>query len=158
MRAASTTLLSVLLLAGPSAPDRPASPPLGWLAGCWRLTRGSTVVDEQWLAPLGGMTLGSGRTVRNGTVQDYEFNILRLATGGATYEAHPSGQEPATFTSTGSPEGDQIVFENPTHDFPQRVGYRRVGADSVLAWIEGKAGSGNRRIEFPYGRVGCTAP
>jgi hypothetical protein len=157
MRAPFPLALAALLLAAPHSADSAPELP-GWLAGCWRLSRGATVVDEQWLPPLGGMMLGAGRTVRNGSVQEYEFLLIRLTPGGASYEAHPSGQEPATFTSTGSPDADEIVFENPAHDFPQRVGYRRVGGDSVVAWIEGKAGSAKRRIEFPYGRVSCTAP
>ena len=51
-----------------------------------------------------------------------------------------------------------VVFENRTHDFPQRVGYRKVGADSLLAWIEGERNGRTRRIEFPYRRVRCAGP
>ena len=50
---------------------------------------------------------------------------------------------------------DSVVFEAPEHDFPQRVGYRRVGSDSVLAWVEGTMKGKTRRIEFPYRRVQC---
>jgi hypothetical protein len=46
------------------------------------------------------------------------------------------------------------VFENPQHDFPQRVGYRRDG-DTMLAWVEGMASGKPRRVEFPYRRVAC---
>lgn len=157
MRAVSLLLLSLFTLAGNSAPGT-ASEPLGWMSGCWRMTRGTTVIDEQWLSPLGGMLLGNGRTVKSGKVQEYEFIVLRISATGATYEAHPSGQDSATFTSRTAPAGDQVVFENPTHDFPQKVGYRRVSADSLLAWIEGNMGNGNKKIEFPYARVGCSVP
>jgi hypothetical protein len=109
------------------------------------------VIDEQWLSPLGGM-MGAGRTVKNGAVLEYEFTIIR---SGATYEARPSGQGTAIFTSSAPPAGNQVVFENPAHDFPQRVGYRRVGGDSVVAWIEGNTGSGLKKIEFPYARAAC---
>jgi Domain of unknown function (DUF6265) len=136
----------------------PAPAPLRWLAGCWHMERLGTVIDEQWLAPLGGMMLSQGRTVKNGAVVDYEFVILRVAGDGYTYEAHPSGQEPATFHSTKPRREDEIVFENPEHDFPQRVGYRRLGGDSALAWIEGVHGGVARRIEFPYARVSCSVP
>ena len=157
MRAVSVLLLSLLPLSGPT-PHPPGPEPLSWLAGCWHLERGSTVIDEQWLTPLGGMLLGAGRTVKNGAVLEYEFTIIRVTRTGATYEAHPSGQEAATFTSSTPPTGDQVVFENPAHDFPQRVGYRRVSGDSVIAWIEGNTGSGLKKIEFPYARRVCTAP
>ena len=47
------------------------------------------------------------------------------------------------------------MFENAAHDFPQRVGYRVAGGDSLLAWIEGTRDGQVRRIEFPYRRVAC---
>ena len=50
---------------------------------------------------------------------------------------------------------DSVVFENKEHDFPQRVGYRRLGADSVLAWIDGTSNGKAQRFEFPYRRVPC---
>jgi Domain of unknown function (DUF6265) len=155
MRSVLFLLLSIIPLSGPSPRTQP-SEPLGWLAGCWHLERGSTIIDEQWMSPLGGMMLGSGRTVKDGAVVEYEFTIIRVTPGGATYEAHPSGQETATFTSGAPPVADQIVFENPTHDFPQRVGYRRVTPDSVVAWIEGNTDRGPRRVEFPYARASCS--
>lgn len=153
MRAVSIMLLSLIPLTGP--PPVPRGEPLAWLSGCWRMTRGNTVIDEQWLSPLGGMMLGTGRTVKGGQVMEYEFIVLRTTAAGATYEAHPSGQDSTTFTSHTPPTGDQVVFENPAHDFPQKVGYRRVGADSLVGWIEGNTGNGNKKIEFPYTRVTC---
>jgi hypothetical protein len=48
-----------------------------------------------------------------------------------------------------------VVFENPQHDFPQRVGYERKGGDALLAWIEGTRNGQTRRVEFPYRRVAC---
>lgn len=148
-------LLLQLLGSGPAAAATPGEPePLAWMAGCWQFTRGATVVDEQWLRPRGGTLLGTARTTRDGKLVDYEFVVLRVADAGATYEAHPAGQAPATFTA-GRIEDGAVTFENPSHDFPQRVGYRRAGRDSLLAWIDGRAGGSTRRIDFPYVRVSC---
>lgn len=46
------------------------------------------------------------------------------------------------------------------HDFPQRVGYRLVSPDSLVAYIEGSVpGAGRtRRVEFPYRRAPCGGP
>jgi hypothetical protein len=46
------------------------------------------------------------------------------------------------------------VFENPGHEFPQRIGYRRQGP-SLQAWIEGTKDRQARRVEFPYRRAAC---
>jgi hypothetical protein len=58
------------------------------------------------------------------------------------------------FTAT-SAGADSVVFAAPEHDFPQVVGYRRAGADSVVAWISGTSEGKVQRIEFPYRRVPC---
>jgi hypothetical protein len=134
---------------------------LAWLAGCWeRVARGGqSRVEEQWMAPRAGTMLGMGRTVRNDTTL-VEFEHLRLfeKNGRVVYHAEPSGQAPAEFEASGVSD-TLVVFENPTHDFPQRIIYRKRGADSLLAHIEGKNKGAERGIDFPYARASCpTAP
>jgi len=126
---------------------------VGWLQGCWQMTAGDRVVEEQWMAPRAGVMLSAGRTVRGSTLVEWEWVLLREKDGTLEYEAHPSGQASAVFTARSATD-NEVVFENPTHDFPQRVGYRR-DKDSLLAWIEGTAGGKLRRVEFPYRRVAC---
>ncbi len=98
--------------------------------------------------------IGVSRTTRDGRTTEYELVVLRPHHERLAYEAHPSGQPTATFLSRQVSEGS-VVFENPEHDFPQRVGYERRGADSLLAWIEGSQNGRVRRIEFPYQRAPC---
>jgi hypothetical protein len=47
------------------------------------------------------------------------------------------------------------VVSDPAHDFPQRVIYRRAGADSLVARVEGTTPNGMRAVGFPYARVAC---
>ncbi len=54
--------------------------------------------------------------------------------------------------------GSKVVFEDPSHDFPQRVGYKTTGPGQLLAWIEGTPGGKPRRVEFSYRLVNCIAP
>ena len=103
---------------------------VAWLQGCWRSTRGEATIEEQWMAPRGGTMLAMGRTVRGGKTTEYELVLIKEQSGRLAYEAHPSGQPSATFLSTTASESS-VVFENPEHDFPQRVGYRRDGSDSL---------------------------
>ena len=57
-----------------------------------------------------------------------------------------------------APAGREVVFEDPTHDFPQRVGYKSTGPGQLLAWVEGAASGKTRRIEFAYRSANCVAP
>jgi hypothetical protein len=125
---------------------------VAWLSGCGQMTRGAEVIDEQWMAPRGGIMPGMARTVRGDRVTSTESTIIRLRDGKLVYEANPSGQSPTTFTATAA-SADRLVFENPAHDYPRRVTYERQGSDAVLAWIDD--GAGGKRVEYPYKRVAC---
>jgi hypothetical protein len=132
---------------------------LAWLTGCWSRSNADMGSGEQWTAPAGGTMLGVSRTVREGRTVEYEFVVIRADPDGTpVYHAHPSGQASAEFRL--ARVGDrEAVFENPTHDFPQRVGYRLAGDDTTLtAWIEGLVNGATRRIEFPMRRVSCDRP
>ena len=135
--------------AGHATTDR-----LGWLQGCWELSSGNRIVEEQWTRPRGGIMLGVGRTTRDGRLVEYETVVLREQDGRLAYEAHPSGQESAVFLSTEVTD-TRVVFENPAHDFPQRVGYELGSPDGLSVWVEGSVKGQSRRIDFPYRRVSC---
>ena len=141
---------TLVVAAAPDRIDRVA-----WLQGCWQLDSGGRVVEEQWMAPRGGVMLGMGRTVRDGKLVEYESVVLREQDGRLAYEAHPSGQPSAVFVSS-TIEVSTVIFENPAHDYPQRVGYKRDG-EALLAWIDGTANGKSRRVDFPYRRVACAA-
>lgn len=136
-----------------SAQGRPTDS-LGWLTGCWERRTASTVVEEHWSPSNAGALLGFSRTVRRDTVVEYEF--LRLYSVGDTlvYEAHPSRQARTEFRAV-PPFEPEIVFTNPTHDFPTKIVYRRAGNDSLVARIEGMRAGQVRTISFPFVRVTC---
>ena len=45
----------------------------------------------------------------------------------------------------------EAVFENPQHDFPKRIIYRKGADDSLTASIDG--GEGTKAMSFPYKRI-----
>ena len=140
-------LILAAQLAGPPA----TIDQMAWLKGCWVQTRPNGVVEELWTAPGGGVMLGLGRTLKDGKLREYEFVRIVEADGSLAYMAEPSGQEKATFPLK-SLTADQAVFENPAHDFPQRVIYRRLAPDAVIARIEGQIGGQAKSVDFPYKR------
>ena len=125
---------------------------LAWFTGCWQILQGDRVIDEQWMAPGGGLMLGMSRTVRAGRTSAIEFITLRVVEGRFVYEANPSGQRPTPFTAT-FVSAERAVFENPAHDFPKRIIYERKGDAALVASIDD--GTGTKRVEYSYHRVAC---
>ena len=124
-----------------------------WLAGTWSFEKDGRVITEHWLAPTANMMIGVSQTVANGKTIDYEFVLIRQeATGEIFYVAKPSGQPEASFKVVRATE-KEAIFENPAHDFPQRISYTLQPEGGLLAVIEGAKGSKARRTEFHYRRV-----
>ncbi len=154
------TWISALVLSGAApaalAAQTPSLP--AWLAGCWQHRSGNRESLEMWMPPAAGLMLGASRTIVGGAVREYEQLLIRMENGKLIFTATPSGQQTASFTST-SLTDTSFVVENPQHDFPQRIIYRRRGADSLIARIEGPGGGGSgtatRGIDFPMLRTGC---
>lgn len=98
--------------------------------------------------------LGMSRTVAGGVVRETEQLRIEVRGGKPTYVAAPSGQATTAFAATEATAAG-VTFENLDHDFPKRIRYRRVGADSLVATIEGPQGGRDRAINFPMRRVAC---
>jgi hypothetical protein len=135
---------------GQGAPLTQAS----WLAGCWELRAANRVTLEMWMPPLGDLMLGSSRTTVGQRTREFEHLQLTVQGDGLHYIALPSGQKDTVFPSI-EVSDTSLVFENTAHDFPQRISYRRRGADSVVATIEGPGPNGVQRIPFAYRRTTC---
>jgi hypothetical protein len=148
--------VGVLLLAGWAGSAAAQAQSLGWLAGCWQSTRGEVTIDEQWLAPRGGVLLGASRTTRGDDVLEYEFLRIYQRGSALVLAASPSGQAPAEFTA-GEVGAREVAFENPAHDFPQLILYRAVGEDSLHAEVAGRRAGEVQNVVFRYRRFPCAA-
>ena len=151
---AGVGIWSVAASGGSAAATSSSLEQLSWLAGCLEMRSGDRVTEEQRMKIRGGSMLGMGRTTSSKGLVEYELTLIQERAGKIVFEAHPSGQPAAVFTATVLAT-DSVVFAAPQHDYPQFVGYRRLGADSVLAWIDGIVEGKPRRGEFRYRRVSC---
>jgi Domain of unknown function (DUF6265) len=152
-------LFAAMLSIGDPSAGRAQSAPtvaqVGWMAGCWEQSAGARVIEEQWMRPRAGLMLGVSRTVVGDSLREYEQVALFERGGRLVYAATPARQPPAEFESIAVSDS-AVTFENPTHDFPQRVIYRRRGADSLLARVEGMRRGQLRGSDYPYRRVPCS--
>jgi hypothetical protein len=88
---------------------------------------------------------------------EFEFvQVRKNVEGQLVFIALPSGQKETTFVASSVGE-DSVTFENPGHDFPQKVIYRLQASDRLVARIEGTRGGKLRGVDFPMKRVACDA-
>lgn len=129
---------------------------LSWLSGCWEMKSESRglQITEMWMKPTGGMMIGAGRTIKNGKAVDYEFLRIVEEPDGVFYVAKPTANKDETKFKLTKASAVELVFENPVHDFPQRIIYKLIG-NRLNARIEGTANGKARGIDFPYARIGC---
>jgi hypothetical protein len=130
---------------------------LQWLSGCWEMRRGDRITEEQWMSPRGGVMIGMSRTVRGDSLVELEQVRIESRGGDLIYVASPLRQATAEFRGSAT-AGGNVSFENPGHDFPTKISYRKQGPDSLVATIEGQRSGRTRTVEYPYRRVACGSP
>jgi hypothetical protein len=147
----SLVVMSGAVVALPAVSAEPTTAEaLAWIAGDREQREGDTVARELWIGPSGGMLLGMSLTTRPGKSAAYEH--LRIgpdSDGTLAYFSIPSGQQPTTFRLLELTPG-RVVFENPAHDFPQRVIYTDLGEGRIGARIEGQIDGKTRSSEWTF--------
>ena len=118
---------------------------LAWIAGSWAGTdRRGVEMEEHWTGPKGNSMIGVHRDVVKGRTALFEFLRIEQQKDQIVYLSMPNGRSPATAFPLKEASGTRVVFENPTHDFPQRIIYWKDGNDlraRIEGTMNGKAGS-----------------
>ena len=142
--------LLLALAAQTAAPAAPAAPPpdLSWLGGYWLSCEGAREVSETWSGPRAGTLVGGSLTTEANGQVSHELSRIGPSRAGLSFFAQPSGQPAAEFPLKSAASG-RAVFENPAHDFPQRIIYARRG-DRLTARIEGVMDGRTTAMEWRY--------
>lgn len=149
-RALSAALLAAC--AARTAPPAPAASPdvaaLGWLRGRWCGPHDGGTFCETWRDAPGPSLRGDGAFARGGVRVFGEALSIEARGGDVYYVATPEGEGTTAFRLTRRADGE-AVFENPAHDFPTRITYRREGDARMAVVVEGPS----RRVTFAVARV-----
>lgn len=148
--------LTAVLMPGNTTGQSPTPSPamfhtiaeLGWISGDWQTAPGGRVqIEEHWTQPAGGSILGMSRTVLGIRTLEFEYLRLEQRPDGIYYVAHPKARCPGTDFKLTRLAANEAVFENPQHDFPKRIIYRKTG-EGLVASID--AGEGTKGQSFSY--------
>ena len=145
-------LCITLLLLASFTPQTATINELSWMAGDWQTAPGGRrQIEEHWTGVAGGTMMGMSRTVAGEKTVEFEYLRIEQRADGIYYVAHPKARCPATDFKLTKASATEAVFENPQHDFPKRIIYRKSGADSLTASIDG--GEGSKAMTFSFTRV-----
>ena len=139
------TLLAIMFMQTPTLAD------ISWIAGDWQTEPGGRrQIEEHWTAVAGASMLGMGRTVAGDKTVEFEYLRIEQRADGIYYVAHPKARCPGTDFKLTRASATEAIFENPQHDFPKRIIYRKTD-NGLTASIDG--GEGTKAISFAYRRI-----
>ncbi|KIA91819.1 hypothetical protein OC25_19560 [Pedobacter kyungheensis] len=150
--------LLILLLIGFSTlanAQKAPSKTLAFVLGSWEMQTPKGKLVEQWIK-------NPDQTLRG---KSFRINAKGDSTLTETLQIRKIGKDIFYCSKVnGQNEGKEVcfklistkdltyVFENQTHDFPQRIVYQDKGKKEMLAWIEGELNGKSRKSEFNYKR------
>ncbi len=127
---------------------------LHWLKGCWRTTDPGPVITEVWSAPPMPAMIGYSYTTHDGATQGWEAMRIETGEDGVFFVGMPNGGAAVRFRLHAGHGDTDARFDNPQHDYPQTIRYRRDG-NRLTATISHL--DGGDAITFAYRRIACSA-
>jgi Domain of unknown function (DUF6265) len=126
-----------------------------WLIGTWKNETSRGTLYETW-TPINAVEL-QGKSYMIKDTDTLVFETIKLVAEKENLFYIPTvdnqnGQKPVRFTMT-SLTDSMMVFENPKHDFPQVISYKRIAADSLVAEISAVKRGNVRKQTFPMVRI-----
>ncbi len=117
------------------------------LEGTWKMNGKRGAVYEEWKKVNDNLLRGRSYFLRGTDTLVTEHVSLTNSKAGIFYTPAVEDQnnkQPIPFKMTKA-EGNAYYFENPEHDFPKRIVYNLVTADSVHVYIDNGTEVGKRQ-------------
>jgi hypothetical protein len=130
---------------------------VSWLTGYWGgINKDGSKYEECWTSPTADFMQGSGRMSKNGTITMREHLTIEkdgddifLYVLGYDEKLTPEEQGTIAFKLVKSSK-TELVFENPKHNYPQRIIYKKDKKGNIAARVEQLDGSDP--IDFPLNK------
>ncbi len=122
-----------------------------WLVGNWEQKLPDGVVSEIWIKENDSTYSGKSYFIKEKDTVHLERIILTQKNETLLYIPTVSGQnndEPVTFTMLSDTE-NTFSFENPTHDYPKKITYKKVSPTSLIATISGTQQEKQSQESYP---------
>src|SRR6476469_944678 len=125
------------------------------LVGTWQMKTSQGTLYETWQTNANGSFSGITYMLNGKDSVILERSSITIKNGDIYYSSaltNQNGAQIVPFKLVNS-INNYHIFENKEHDFPQRIIYEFVTADSVHARIEGKENGKAKAEDFYYSRM-----
>jgi hypothetical protein len=125
------------------------------LEGTWKTETRRGVIYEEWKKESATLMKGKSYKLKDADTLLLENISLRRNGKDVFYipvTINQNNQKPVKFKMASS-VNNKFVFENPAHDYPKRIVYEIVNADSVHAFIDDGNNASGKRMHFYYSRI-----
>lgn len=110
-----------------------------WILGNWENNSADGNLSETWKKINDSTFQAQSYFIKEKDTLHFETITLKQKGEELTYNAAVKGQnddKPVAFKLTTATE-KQLIFENPKHDYPQKISYTLITPDSLVAKISG---------------------
>ena len=126
---------------------------LDWLLGTWQRESKDQVLYETWRRVSNHTLEGDSYAVADRDTVFTEFLRIEQFGDSIFYPAKISDNEYSVPFKLVSLAGSSVVFENPNHDFPQRISYSLMSDGSPHARAEGLSNGEESGLDFRFTKV-----
>lgn len=126
-----------------------------WLIGTWENKSSEGNATEIWQKENDSTLTGASYFILGKDTASTEYISLHQRGKEILYVPTIPNQNsglPVEFKLTKS-DNNSLVFENPSHDFPQKITYTKITNDSLVAEISGKQQGKEKAMQFPMKRA-----
>ncbi|WP_264521397.1 DUF6265 family protein [Flavobacterium sp. N1994] len=113
---------------------------MNWLLGHWEQKLPDGTLTENWEIANDSTFTGQSYFITSKDTVHFESIQLIQKNEELIYNATVQGQnndEPVSFKQTSDAE-NVFTFENPKHDYPQKIVYKKINDTNLIATISGK--------------------
>jgi hypothetical protein len=125
-----------------------------WFLGSWQNKTSDGDFTEIWKQKNDSVYLGVSYVIVEKDTVFYELISLEQKNKKWNYSVsvkNQNNEQPVSFEMT-SMTPNQLVFENPKHDFPSKITYTKITQDSIVAKISGILKGKEQTEYFPMKR------
>jgi hypothetical protein len=125
---------------------------VAWIADSWIISSGDAVTHEHWTKVSDTLFEGGSETIKNGdTIFSEKLKII-VKDNDIFYVADVKHNPAPVYFKLVYSDSNKAVFENPEHDFPQKITYELSGGD-LHAYIEGNGKDRKwKKVDFYFTR------